>query len=335
VRHRIGLIWPVLIGLVLGMLAPLMHASRGLKRPKSAPPSGMRDPPDEVFLGVATPTTVRRGEAFVARFAAYTLGNRDTVIQVLREEAPTAVPRLGLHSCLWHRGARVTVRLTAESAAIDNPVQSFVWDGRSQFLRFDVRVPPDAVVATLILRFDVAVEGLSLVFLRPEIALSGDAVGVSPSTSDVVLVERKSPTTAFASYTVSDRRDVLSRVRSLEIFTDVDVFVDCLSMRPGVQWQSTLEREIRERDVFWLFWSRQASKSRWVDWEWRRALASKSLTGIQPHPLEPAELAPPPPELAALQFGAQYESYLAALKESKVGARVRRIRYRPRKRRGT
>jgi hypothetical protein len=60
-------------------------------------------------------------------------------------------------------------------------------------------------------------------------------------------------------------------------------------------------------------------KSPWVDWEWRTALATKSITGIQPHPLEPAQLAPPPKELSDLQFGSMYEWYILHLRKTRFG----------------
>ena len=91
------------------------------------------------------------------------------------------------------------------------------------------------------------------------------------------------------------------------------------------EWKQILTGEIRERDIFWLFWSRSAMDSPWVGWEWRTALASKSLMGIQPHPLEPAELAPPPQELSDLQFGAVYEWHLSGLRESWLTRRCRTL----------
>ena len=306
---------------------PTPPSPPGTGAPAAQPPSPPPSTASEVRLGVAMPAAVRRGEAFVARFAAYADRFRDDVVRVLRAESPSAGPRLDLQRCRWRRGATVTVRLSAEPAAVDNPVRTFEWDGAWEVLRFDVGVPRDANADVLVLRFDVAVEGLPLVSLRPEVALSSPAVRPAGATSDVRWEERGTPTSAFASYAREDRRDVLSRVRSLQIFADVDVFLDCLSVRPGDEWRAALEREIRSRDVFWLFWSRHARGSSWVEWEWRQALASKTLANIQPHPLEPADRAPPPPELSALQFGAQYEWYLSALHESWLRRQFRVVRY--------
>ena len=268
---------------------------------------------EEVHLGVSTPRDVCPGEEFVARFAAYTEAYRDEVYRVILQEGPSAHLRLDLERCRWRLGAKVTVRLEARSLELSNPVQTFEWNGTWCVLRFDARVSVNATVNKVILRFDVAVQGFPIAAIRPEIAVS-DKDKDDKSAPRSSFVEQTAPKSAFASYAEEDRPDVLSRVRSVQIVTGIDVFLDCLSMRPGEEWKETLIREIRKRDIFWLFWSRSAMASQWVGWEWRTALAEKSLSGIQPHPLEPSELAPPPQELSDLQFGAMYEWYLSHLR---------------------
>jgi TIR domain len=248
---------------------------------------------DEVHLGASTPPAVSPGETFVARFAAYTDTNRDTVREVIEQEAPTSRPRLDLDRARWRRGAKVTVRLECSNATVLNPVQTFLWTGSYNILRFDVSVAENLAAETLILRFDVAVEELPIISLRPEIAIKrGQQHGVAMGFGS--FVEARAPKSAFASYVTSDRQEVLSRIRSVQISTGIDVFVDCLSIRPGERWKPKLKEEISNRDIFWLFWSREAMKSPWVDWEWRTALAEKTINGIQPHPLEPSDLAPAP-----------------------------------------
>ena len=271
----------------------------------------------EVHLGVSVPIKVSPSAKFVARFAAYTETNRTQVRNALELEAPSSQTRLGLDICRWHPGANITVQLAVDGANILRPIQSFIWNGAWKILRFDVELLDNSVANTVILRFDIAVEGLPITALRPEIQIEKNPKDVN-ATSQSTFIEQSTPTTAFASYAVLDRQEVLARVRSLQIFTGIDVFLDCLSLQPGEQWKPKIHNEILNRDTFWLFWSRNAIQSRWVDWEWREALASKSLAGIQPHPLEPQELAPPPEELSELQFGAVYEWYILLLRESKA-----------------
>jgi TIR domain len=268
---------------------------------------------DEVYLGIATPPVISQRQSFVARFAAYTQENRDNIHEKLELEAPSSQQRLDLDICRWHRNTKVEIRLEVDGAKISNPLQSFLWNGTWNILRFDVKVNDDFDAQVLILKFDVAIEGLPIISIRPEIEVQTQGkAGIVASKES--LIELQAPTSAFASYSTSDRQEVMSRVRSLQIFTGIDVFLDCLSLQPGDEWKPKLEREIRDRDVFWLFWSRNAQKSKWVDWEWRTALNLKTINKIQPHPLEPMEIAPPPKELSDLQFGTLYEWYTSELK---------------------
>jgi hypothetical protein len=275
--------------------------------PERAPPI-TRGAEAEVFLGVGLPEQAAPGEYFVARFAAYTAKFRGEIRRVLRDEAPDAPQRLDLERCRWQVGTTLTVRLAAQGATVEPASQRFDWDGRRRVLRFDVTVDPGLAARRLVLRFDLFVEGVQVASLRPEVALAASA---GPAIAREL--EVKAPKTAFASYASEDRKEVIGRVRSVAISTGMDVFVDCLSLHPGQRWRRELEKEIARRDVFWLFWSRHASESEYVAWEWQTALRQKSLGGILPHPLEPADLAPPPPELAELHFGGAWEAYLAGL----------------------
>jgi hypothetical protein len=111
---------------------------------------------------------------------------------------------------------------------------------------------------------------------------------------------------AYAAYAAQDRLRVLDRVAALSLSGNLDVFMDGLSLHPGEEWKQRLEREIASRELFLLFWSSHARRSKWVEWEWRTALRTKGLSGIQVQPLEPVDQAPPPPELSALHFGDVY-----------------------------
>lgn len=278
--------------------------------------------PDEVYIGVSTPQHVSPCETFVARFVAYTDSNRNKVLQKLELESPYSNKRLDLDNCRWHRNAKITVYLDSNVANVSKPIQAFKWNGSWQILRFEVEVFDNIATKILPLKFNIIVEGLPIMTIWPEVkVLKSEQSGIE--FSKTLFFEKATPKSAFASYASYDRQEVLGRVRSLQIFTGIDVFLDCLSLRPGEKWKQRLFEEINKRDIFWLFWSREALKSEWVDWEWRTALTLKSLEGIQPHPLESAELAPPPKELSVLQFGTIYESYISQLRISLTSYYVR------------
>jgi len=99
----------------------------------------------------------------------------------------------------------------------------------------------------------------------------------------------------------STRGEVLRRVQGIKA-TGIDVFLDVASIRAGDNWKEELLNGIRAADIFYLFWSVAASKSHWVEKEWRFALQERGLDYIHPVPLVDPIVAPPPAELASRHF---------------------------------
>ena len=99
----------------------------------------------------------------------------------------------------------------------------------------------------------------------------------------------------FISYS---RRD--SNVVDLCIATyqglGVQVLVDRLTLRSGDDWRATLEKMIRESDVFQLYWSQAAAASPEVGHEWRLALELSKTRDRFIRPLYWEKPMPPPPE---------------------------------------
>jgi hypothetical protein len=269
----------------------------------------------EVHLGLTVPGSISRGSEFVARFAAYTPRFRKLVSQNLRLEGPTAKQILGLQKCQWRPGTLVSIMLHSNKCRVAEPQKTFLWNGEWEIQRFDLEVLPDAAEGTAILKMDVYIEGFVVASLRPEITITSPAASVSKQLRDF---ELKVPRSAFASYSSQDREEVMGRIRSLQIVADINVFIDCLSVRPGEEWKTKLHSEIRNREIFWLFWSREAMASEFVEWEWHTAYALKGKKFIQPHPLEPIDLAPPPKELEDLQFGSAFEAYAYSLRSKRT-----------------
>jgi len=89
---------------------------------------------------------------------------------------------------------------------------------------------------------------------------------------------------------------VLLVVRGLKE-APIDLFMDVFSLRNGDQWPDELSRHIDQCDVFYLFWSRNAARSKWVDHEWHYALEHKGINIIRPMPLVDPRRVKPPPEL--------------------------------------
>ncbi|HAR96136.1 MAG TPA: toll/interleukin-1 receptor domain-containing protein, partial [Deltaproteobacteria bacterium] len=154
----------------------------------------------------------------------------------------------------------------------------------------------DAEEGTIPLKFDVAIEGIVVARLRLDLEITAE-----PKKTSVSTVTVEPARTAFASYSSKDRLRVLDRVDAIQISAGIDVFQDCLDLNPGEEFKPRLDNEIRERDLFLLFWSKNASESRWVNWELETALKEKGEQALQLHPLDPG--VKPPRGLEKLNIG--------------------------------
>jgi hypothetical protein len=250
---------------------------------------------EPVHLGASAPRAVKPGDEFTARFVAYTAGHEAEVRSTLAELSPRSESHLNIKTCQWQPGTEFTVRLAARNLHVAPAEQTLVWDGSKALVEFDVAVPEAAVLGTTVLKFDVLIQGITVAMLRLDLEIAAQ------SSSEAAQASGSAARSAFASYSSQDRQRVLDRIDAMRIAAGLDIFLDCLSLKPSEQWKRRLDSEIHQRDLFMLFWSAAAAQSQWVEWEWREALALKGLDAMQIQPLENG--IKPPPELEALHFG--------------------------------
>jgi hypothetical protein len=194
----------------------------------------------------------------------------------------------------------VSVRLSGERFDVQPQEQGFEWSGRMNAVAFEVDVRPDtpAGAATLSFQVFVADVPMALIPMRLVIGPAPGVVDSPPQRSHV-----GAPRSAFASYASKDSAQVAPRLSTLVRWAPgLDVFQDCLDLVPNETFKTQLAEQIGKRDVFLLFWSRNAAASPWVQWEYDTARSTKGLDAILPMPLEDPAIAPPPPEFADVHF---------------------------------
>jgi hypothetical protein len=283
---------------------------RGLGSPAAPAPVTAGTPPavtepEPVLLGVSAPRAVKPGGSFIARFAAYIKAAEAELENKLKAlGGGQAEVHLGIppdESARWPVGTPVTVRVSGDGFTAQ-PVQSrFVWSGSENVVSFVIKAEATLAEGSAILAFEVYIEGIRVAFVPISIEVT-----TQPASGEQK-VKVNPARTAFASYASRDRERVMDKLGALSAYDKaLKVFTDCLEMKPGEDWKQRLEVEIPGSDLFLLFWSRAASDSKWVGWEWRTALEKKGLAAIQPMPLEAPQLAPPPPELSSLHFNDIY-----------------------------
>jgi TIR domain len=169
--------------------------------------------------------------------------------------------------------------------------QSVYWNGSMANVSF--RVSPSNLVHPSVYGVcKISVDGLAIghVFFK---------LGVDQSSTpdERKLSWARAIKTAFASYTSKDRRRVLARVQGIEKL-GVKVFMDTHGLRSNEPYRKRIFEAIDSSDILYLFWSRHAKHSNWVDQEWRYGFRQKGLGFIDPVPLVDPRKAPPPAELA-------------------------------------
>jgi hypothetical protein len=281
----------------VGAEPPPAPAAAAPPEPAAASPQ-----PEPVLLGVSAPRRVEPGAVFSARFVAYVEALEERVREQLKElggdEAQSALGIAPDRAARWKVGTPVTVRLEAGPHIGVQPAErTFEWSGRQNLVSFSLTVAPDAPAARTQLRFSAYIEGLQVAFIPLDIAIA-QAPDAERATASA-----RPPATAFASYSSLDAQNVALCLSALSRWDEgLKVFMDCLDLTPNQAWQKELERVIPQQDAFFLFWSANSIKSKWVDWEWHHAAAKKGIEAIRPFPLDDPAIAPPPPELAHLHF---------------------------------
>lgn len=253
---------------------------------------------DQVYFTVTAPKTVETSSSFVLDVWAHLEGDRGAVLARAAEEAAGGAVRAKTRgSTAIGRGRCLGIRVRVPDFGFDEE-DALVWSGAAGNATFGIAVPEGVARGIHLGTATFAVEGMQISRLHFELDV-GNAVG---SSDERTLRERR-PQTAFASYASEDLDEVLARIQGMQkLIPALDVFVDIVSIRSGENWARRLEAEIERRGAFYLFWSEAASRSEWVEREWRTALRLKGLDGIDPVPLESPKKAPPPAELRALHF---------------------------------
>ncbi len=260
-----------------------------------APVSGAALKTDRVEFTAVAPKSFARGEYTMIDIVMYEAAFRSVVDELMRQsDEPLREKRGGVAEVT--RRDRVRIVLSAPDVQIEEDEQTMPWQGGYLDFSFAVLLPEDFSRQQLVFTARVYINDV------PRVRLMFTAKVDSPREQRLE-VFRKQVMSAFVSYASQDRKRVASMIQGMQkICPELDVFFDINSLHSGEYWEQTLRREIDRRDVLFLCWSRNASKSEWVEREWRYALEQKGLEGIEPLPIEPADVCPPPPELESKHF---------------------------------
>jgi actin-like ATPase involved in cell morphogenesis len=226
------------------------------------------------------------------------------------------------------RGTVLTVRVKVDGIAVRPREDTTAWEGEIGNASFILEIPAGAAPGPRRGLASVHIDGVKILRLDFVVQVVESLADARPiNQHEAARANRLEATEtrlrrAFASYASADRDAVLARIQGIQKGAPaLDIFLDVAHLRSGDHWQERLRAEILERDVLYLFWSEAASRSTWVEWEWRCALRERGIDFIDPVPLVSPEQVPPPPELAAtLHFNDWVLTFLRG-RPSEIGDR--------------
>lgn len=200
-----------------------------------------------------------------------------------------------------NNGDEITLNLNINRCDIDDPIQTFVWNGRMESIEFVVSILDSFSKNNLLVRLDILINTIPAGNIKFRIKISNQEKLNYSIPSDLTVGKYNR---AFISYASHDRNEVLRRTQMLSA-AGITYFQDLMNLKPGEIWEKSLYKEIDNCDVFFLFWSTTAKNSEWVK---REYLYAKSLNEkfnkpeIIPIPIEGPPTAEPPKDLSHLHF---------------------------------
>jgi hypothetical protein len=250
---------------------------------------------DQVHFSVTAPLAMIASASYILSVWVHREEQRPEVIaRAQAEQSGKEVRARSKGPFRVARGTILDVFLTLPKFTIDEPTDTICWEGTIGNATFTIRIPPNLALGLYPGKVHVRAEGVLVARLDFIVE-----VGQREAPCDVLPSREQCPRTAFASYASQDREAVLARVQGIQkVSPRLEIFLDVASLRSGQRWLERLRAAIISKDIFYLFWSLHASRSEWVEWEWRTALAARGVDYIDPVPLAPPEEVPPPRELA-------------------------------------
>ena len=250
---------------------------------------------DQVQFSAVAPQKAMKGEYTLVQIFMYEQAFRSAVEEALQmRESPMQEKKSGI----YHVRDKTLVKVVISSRDIDiaeNVVEE-PWNGGYLCFDFALDIPQNCTKHQILLTAAVYFDGVPATRLMMTLRLQ-------TQYEQRLQVIRNDVLSAFVSYASQDRGRVASLIQGMKkARPDMDIFFDINSLRSGENWEEVLRAEVERRDVLFLCWSQNSKISPWVDMEWRYAMERKGIDAIEPIPIDPPDICPPPHELQSKHF---------------------------------
>ncbi|HKH43653.1 MAG TPA: toll/interleukin-1 receptor domain-containing protein [Thermoanaerobaculia bacterium] len=238
---------------------------------------------DEVHISAWHPRALPVGETAKLLVYASLLSARDAVAadagQVLGKAAAGHRTAEASAPATIAPGTEILVVPQGEGLRFDPPQARITWSGAWQRADFTMTATGERVghviegsIACYVGPLLVADVRLPVVVPRPG-APAEDPAGPGPGLQTARLYQ-----SVFASYSHADTPLVEAMEKAYKAL-GMDYLRDVMTLKSGQSWSDELLRMIEQADVFQLFWSTPASRSPYVEQEWRHALGQSGRKG--------------------------------------------------------
>jgi TIR domain len=242
-------------------------------------------------FAVSHPTQFSMGVPFVIDALVYR--QEDRRLAVLRAAELSTAARRFDSSVSATPASSIKLSVTIRLPWPTEPTSQIInWHGELSFASFRVVPPKYATSRTVRGACEFSVDGLTVGEVQFPLQL-----GNSNNPNDRQIARAPAAKSAFACYAKRDRRRVLSLTQGIEQL-GVSVFTDMNGIRGNQKFESEIFNVIARSDFFYLFWSRHAAGSNWIEQEWRYGMKSKGVGFIHTVPLDDPRKVSPPIELA-------------------------------------
>jgi len=264
-----------------------IHAISDIRLPSST------DRAEVQFTAFAPPAVTRATTFLVQVWAHVRVDEAAVKKQALEADRGTSARGVRTLDSTIETGTRLDFSLSLQGFQLEEPVQQLVWRGYPEAVQFPVRLPEGHTDPTVVGKVVAFVEGVPVGHLNFTVEVEAGPPQDRSVTTPLdygLHAFRK----AFISYASKDRPEVQKRVQMLEV-ARIPYFQDYRHIQAGDNWEEALAGNIDDCDLFLLFWSTAAKRSRWVQREWKQALArQQARAGVTPA-IIPVIIEGPPP----------------------------------------
>ncbi len=267
---------------------------------------------DMVRFSAAAPASIKSGETMAIDIFMYTDKFRSVVDDAIKNIEGSSVEKTSGYAKA-EKNSKIKIILSCNNNVNVTEHPELEWIGNYLLFSFFADVPKEFCGNKLCFTAQIYTNGV----FTSQLLFTVNVNEKSPQLIEPT--QRKDIKSAFVSYSSLDREMVSTILYGMELSNpDLDLFFDYLSLRNGDKWEERLKNEVEKRDVLYLFWSKNAKNSDWVDKEWRWALKTHGIDSIIPIALEPTDVCPVPEELSSIHFQNRMFDVINSLRTNRV-----------------